>query len=178
MAWQEPHTAWLKLYHQTLWKVSKTINYQDINGGLRYVKHNKMGDLIKKLIILPFSQFQTFQMNMAYFLLFLLPSLLFLSSSLRAQKRIHTFLSVGSIVLPLWNQAGYVWSSMFSVTIIYFNHSSFIQSHWLSLIFFFFFTYGKMEELIPVPFWRKLPKEKDAYANATMQNSEHPVLIF
>jgi len=60
MAWQEDHIAWLKLYHQTLWKVSKTINYQSINGGLCYVKHDKVEDLIKKLIMLPFSQFQSF----------------------------------------------------------------------------------------------------------------------
>lgn len=57
MAWQEHHIAWLKLYHQTLWKVCKTINYLGINSGMSHVKHDKMGDLIKKLIIFPFWEF-------------------------------------------------------------------------------------------------------------------------
>lgn len=101
VAWQEHHIAWLKLYHQTLWKLSKTINYQGINGGLSYVKHDKVGDLIKKLIIFPFSEFQSFQINMAHFFpslsvsLFLAPSFSFhFSSHSYTQSDTHIFLQL------------------------------------------------------------------------------------
>lgn len=62
MAWQELHIAQLKLHHQTLWKVSKTFNYQHISGGSANMRLDKVGYLIKKLIILPFSGFHSPQM--------------------------------------------------------------------------------------------------------------------
>lgn len=100
MAWQEHHVAWLKLYYQTLWKVSKTINYPGINGGLCYVKCDKMGDLIKKLIILLFSnEYGTFPFS--FFL-----SLSLSSAYSYAQTDTHThmhFPSAGVNVPPLWN---------------------------------------------------------------------------
>ena len=92
MGWQEHHIAWLKLYRQTLWKVSKTINYQGINGGVSYVKHDKVGDLIKKLIIFPFSEFQSFQMNMAHFFPFSVALPSSLSSHFYTQADTHTHL--------------------------------------------------------------------------------------
>ena len=147
MSWQERNTAWLKLYHQTLWKVSKTINYQGINGRVSNVKHDKAEDLIKKLIIFPFSQFQSFQMNMASFSLSLSLSLslsvslslLFLPPLILIHKLTHAHTCLQQAFM-YHLQSGCVcvcvcvWTFTFIVTVIYLNPSS---SHLLSFFFFF-----------------------------------------
>ena len=158
MSWQERNTAWLKLYHQTLWKVSKTINYQGINGRVSNVKHDKAEDLIKKLIIFPFSQFQSFQMNMASFSLSLSLSLCFPFSSFLASSHSYTqtdtraHLPTAGIHVPppKWLCVCVcvcVWTFTFIVTVIYLNPSS---SHLLSFFFFSFLPNREIEKLISI----------------------------
>lgn len=138
MPWQEHHIAWLKLYHQALWKVSKTINYQGINGGLSYVKHDKVGDLIKKTHYT--SEFSEFSNEYGtFFLLSLCLFFSFLHSFLHTNWHTH-FPSAAIHVPPLRSQTGCVcvWTFAFIVRIIYLNPSSFFfQSHSISFFFFF-----------------------------------------
>lgn len=174
LAEQEYHIAWLKLYHQPLWKVSKTIHYQGINDGLCYVKHDKAGDLIKKLIILQFLEFHTvcFKMNMAQFSFS--RSVCLSSSCSHRHRRTHIqthahiqthfsyfgrpesilYFSSYSNAPPLWIQCGGGWTFAFIVTIIFKSlliSLFFSVSSPLRTVSFFF----QMEKLISVLLWRR-----------------------
>lgn len=151
MAWQEHHIARLKLYHQTLWKLSKTINYQGISGGLAYVKHDKVGYLIKKLIIHPFSEFQSFQMNMAQFSPNCLPLSLLSPSHSYTQTDTHfsfSGYSCATSVDPEWvcvNFCIHYHNYTFKSRLVFFFRSD--------SLFFFFSQSGEIEKLISVLLW-------------------------